>query len=162
MDCVTGQYLGIGAGESQAEYVHADLRDRVFLVGDAGGFVDPLTGEGIYGALLSGQAAAKAILAEVRGESTAAEAFAAPSHRLSSDATLFFAGGGGFLCQSCPRIPRDAPAFRAQVAGQNLYPWTERQEPGHADRARPLLTTRETARLPKKSLLGLTGSRSAC
>jgi geranylgeranyl reductase family protein len=76
VDGVVGQYLGIGAGENPAEYVQADLRDRVFLVGDAGGFVDPLTGEGIYGALVSGQAAAKAILAEVRGESTAAEAFA--------------------------------------------------------------------------------------
>jgi geranylgeranyl reductase family protein len=76
VDGVTGQYLGIGGGESPAEYVQPDLRDRVFLVGDAGGFADPLTGEGIYGALLSGQAAAKAILAEIRGESTAAEAFA--------------------------------------------------------------------------------------
>ncbi len=76
VDGVAGQYLGIGAGENPAEYVQADLRDRVFLVGDAGGFVDPLTGEGIYGALVSGQAAAKAILAELRGESTAAEAFA--------------------------------------------------------------------------------------
>jgi geranylgeranyl reductase family protein len=76
VDGVVGQYLGIGAGENPAEYVQADLRDRVFLVGDAGGFVDPLTGEGIYGALVSGQAAAKAILAEMRGESTAAEAFA--------------------------------------------------------------------------------------
>jgi geranylgeranyl reductase family protein len=76
VDDVVGQYLGIGAGENPAEYVQADLRDRVFLVGDAGGFVDPLTGEGIYGALVSGQAAAKAILADVRGETTAAEAFA--------------------------------------------------------------------------------------
>jgi flavin-dependent dehydrogenase len=73
---VTGQYLGIGAGESPAEYVQPDLRDRVFLVGDAGGFADPLTGEGIYGALVSGQAAAKAIVAELRGTSTAAETFA--------------------------------------------------------------------------------------
>jgi flavin-dependent dehydrogenase len=76
VDGVTGQYLGIGAGESPAEYVVPDLRDRVFLVGDAGGFADPLTGEGIYGALVSGQAAAKAILAELRGRSNAAEAFA--------------------------------------------------------------------------------------
>jgi geranylgeranyl reductase family protein len=73
---VTGQYLGIGAGENPVDHIQPDLRDRVFLVGDAGGFADPLTGEGIYGALLSGQAAAKAILAEVRGKSTAAETFA--------------------------------------------------------------------------------------
>ncbi len=57
-------------------------------MGDAGGFVDPLTGEGIYGALLSGQAAAKAILAEVRGESTAAQAFAA--HLIGYRQTLRF------------------------------------------------------------------------
>ena len=76
LDHVTGQYLGIGAGECAAEYVQPELRDRVLLVGDAGGFVDPLTGEGIYGALLSGQAAASAILSEMRGEGTAVEAFA--------------------------------------------------------------------------------------
>jgi geranylgeranyl reductase family protein len=70
---VTGQYLGIGAGAS----VKPDLRDRVFLVGDAGGFVDALTGEGIYGALLSGQAAAGAILSHARGEGSAVDAFAA-------------------------------------------------------------------------------------
>jgi flavin-dependent dehydrogenase len=39
--------------------------------------VDPLTGEGIYGALLSGQAAAVAVLAESRGDGAAAEVFAA-------------------------------------------------------------------------------------
>ncbi len=73
---IMGQYLGIGAGESPSEYVQPHLRKRVLLVGDAGGFVDPLTGEGIYGALHSGQAAASAILAEARGDATAAEAFA--------------------------------------------------------------------------------------
>jgi geranylgeranyl reductase family protein len=76
VDGVTGQYLGIGAGEGKAENVQADLRDRVLLVGDAGGFVDPLTGEGIYGALHSGQAAARAILSDTRGEGRAVEMFA--------------------------------------------------------------------------------------
>ncbi len=71
-DHVTGQYLGLGAGE----FVQPDLRDRVLLVGDAGGFADALTGEGIYGALHSGQAAASAILAETRGEGQAAQVFA--------------------------------------------------------------------------------------
>jgi geranylgeranyl reductase family protein len=72
---VTGQYLGIGAGVAASDLVQRELRDRVLLVGDAGGFVDPLTGEGIYGALLSGQAAASAILSEMRGEGNVAEAF---------------------------------------------------------------------------------------
>jgi geranylgeranyl reductase family protein len=76
VDHVTGQYLGIGAGGYEAGDIQQDLRDRVFLVGDAGGFVDPLTGEGIYGALLSGQAAASAILSETRGDGSAAETFA--------------------------------------------------------------------------------------
>ncbi len=60
LEGVTGQYLGIGGGEND---VQPDLRDRVLLVGDAGGFVDALTGEGIYGAVISGQAAARAVLA---------------------------------------------------------------------------------------------------
>jgi flavin-dependent dehydrogenase len=62
LEHVTGQYLGLGAGSSEPEFVRAELRDRVMLVGDAGGFADALTGEGIYGALHSGQAAAQAIL----------------------------------------------------------------------------------------------------
>lgn len=72
---VTGQYLGIGAGVCASDRIQRELRDRVLLVGDAGGFVDPLTGEGIYGALLSGQAAASAILSEMRSEGAVAEAF---------------------------------------------------------------------------------------
>jgi geranylgeranyl reductase family protein len=42
---------------------------RIILVGDAGGFAEPLLGEGIYNALASGQAAAKAIDAHERGRS---------------------------------------------------------------------------------------------
>ena len=75
-DHVTGQYLGMGAEACGVDYVRAGFRDRVLLAGDAGGFADPLTGEGIYGALLSGQAAAGAILAELRGDGAAAEVFA--------------------------------------------------------------------------------------
>ena len=52
---VTGQYLGLGG--------HAYVpRGRVLLAGDAAGLVDPLTGEGIHSALVSGQAAAAAVL----------------------------------------------------------------------------------------------------
>jgi geranylgeranyl reductase family protein len=76
VDAVTGQYLGLGAGAEEKEFVQPQLRDRVLLVGDAGGFADPLTGEGIYGALHSGQAAAQAILSDLRGNRPAAEAFA--------------------------------------------------------------------------------------
>jgi flavin-dependent dehydrogenase len=52
---ITGQQLGMGG--------HTYLpRGRVLLVGDAAGLVDPLTGEGIHSAIVSGQAAAAAIL----------------------------------------------------------------------------------------------------
>ncbi|QMV18523.1 geranylgeranyl reductase family protein [Granulicella sp. 5B5] len=56
---VTGQYLGMG-GDS---YVP---RGRVLLVGDAAGLVDPLTGEGIHSAIVSGQAAAAAVLSNAK------------------------------------------------------------------------------------------------
>ena len=60
LDClpnahVSGQHLGLGG---QA-YVP---RGRVLLAGDAAGMVDPLTGEGIYFAIKTGQAAAAAVL----------------------------------------------------------------------------------------------------
>ncbi|MBV8631607.1 MAG: geranylgeranyl reductase family protein [Silvibacterium sp.] len=54
-DSMIGQYAGFGAAQ------HQPGEDRVFLTGDAGGFADPLTGEGIYFAIASGQAAAAAI-----------------------------------------------------------------------------------------------------
>jgi geranylgeranyl reductase family protein len=52
---ITGQHLGMG-GHTYTP------RGRVLLVGDAAGLVDPLTGEGIHSAIVSGQAAAAAIL----------------------------------------------------------------------------------------------------
>ena len=55
LDHITGQHLGMGGHN----YIP---RGRVLLVGDAAGLVDPLTGEGIHSAIVSGQAAATAIL----------------------------------------------------------------------------------------------------
>jgi geranylgeranyl reductase family protein len=114
LDQVIGQYLGIGAGGCETEYVRPEMRERVLLVGDAGGFVDPLTGEGIYGALLSGQAAARAILCEARGEGTAVEAFAGclsgyrQTLRFSSRAAMaFYANPArGFRAMRLPFVRR--------------------------------------------------------
>ena len=53
---VSGQHLGLGGHG----YVP---RGRVLLAGDAAGLVDPLTGEGIFSAIKSGQAAAGAVIA---------------------------------------------------------------------------------------------------
>jgi len=52
---ITGQHLGMGG---HAYTPHG----RALLAGDAAGLVDPLTGEGIHSAIVSGQAAAAAIL----------------------------------------------------------------------------------------------------
>jgi geranylgeranyl reductase family protein len=52
---VTGQHLGMG-GHTYVPH------GRILLAGDAAGLVDPLTGEGIHSAIVSGQAAAAAIL----------------------------------------------------------------------------------------------------
>lgn len=68
-DCVIGHYLGMG-GRSNLY-----TRRRILLAGDAAGLVDPLTGEGIYNAIVSGQAAARAINSELDGGPLAAETY---------------------------------------------------------------------------------------
>ena len=67
--CIIGQYLGMGGMCNQPNY------RRVLLVGDAAGLVDPLTGEGIYHAIVSGQTAALAINSELKGGGAALEIF---------------------------------------------------------------------------------------
>jgi len=64
LDHITGQHLGMGGHN----YIP---RGRVLLVGDAAGLVDPLTGEGIHSAIISGQAAAAAILSNSPNTATA-------------------------------------------------------------------------------------------
>ena len=55
-DHFVGHYLGIGGLH------YTPLHPRIFLVGDAAGMTDPVSGEGICNAIKSGQAAAKAII----------------------------------------------------------------------------------------------------
>ncbi len=74
-----GQFLGLGA----AGYI-PQQSSRVLLAGDAAGFVDPLTGEGIYGAIRSGQAAAAAVDAGLNGSETQA-AYLKESEALRGD-----------------------------------------------------------------------------
>jgi geranylgeranyl reductase family protein len=87
---VTGQYLGFGAEAAPA------AGERVFLVGDAGGFADALTGEGIHGAIASGQAAAAAIDGELRGGKKAQPAFGALTRQLRQDLQLSTSGSRWF------------------------------------------------------------------
>jgi geranylgeranyl reductase family protein len=80
---ITGQQLGMGG--------HTYIpRGRVLLVGDAAGLVDPLTGEGIHSAIVSGQAAAAAILSCADGERDPAVAAAYAHHLAPLQKTLAF------------------------------------------------------------------------
>ncbi|MGA7317525.1 MAG: geranylgeranyl reductase family protein [Silvibacterium sp.] len=76
---VIGQYAGFGAAQ------HKIGATRIFLTGDAGGFVDPLTGEGIYFAIASGQAAAAAIEANLSSDTCAHRYFAQVTARIRED-----------------------------------------------------------------------------
>jgi len=81
-DRVVGQYLGIGG------WLDTSVPRRVFLVGDAGGLVDPLTGEGIYNAILSGQIAAEAIQSGLNGNESPGEVFAAGLSEIRRDLAI--------------------------------------------------------------------------
>ena len=77
---VTGQHLGLG-GHAYAP------QGRILLTGDAAGLVDPLTGEGIHSAIVSGQAAAAAV---IEGSDTTGFAAAYLKHLQPLQATLAF------------------------------------------------------------------------
>jgi geranylgeranyl reductase family protein len=79
---VIGQYAGFGAAR------HTIAATRVFLAGDAGGFVDPLTGEGIYFAVASGQAAAEAIGAGLSQRTPAHDVFSQATAKLRADLAM--------------------------------------------------------------------------
>src|SRR5215469_5464875 len=103
---VIGQYLGMGGMCNTLDH------RRVLLVGDAAGLVDPLTGEGIYHAIVSGQAAARAINSEFDGAGPAVEIFQAELGEvvfdlgLSQRAAKRFYGNlnWGYGCLSSPLV----------------------------------------------------------
>ncbi len=68
-DHFVGHYLGLGGLRYRPD------RRRIFLVGDAAGMTDPLSGEGICNAIKSGQAAASALVGELRGTGEASGAY---------------------------------------------------------------------------------------
>ncbi len=107
---VTGQYLGFGAEAAPV------AEERTFLVGDAGGFADALTGEGIYGAIASGQAAAEAIEGELRRGRKAQPAFGALTQQLRQDLQLSSSGSRWFYRNlDIGYRALTAPVFRAAV-----------------------------------------------
>jgi flavin-dependent dehydrogenase len=92
-------------------------RGRVLFVGDAGGVVDPMTGEGIAQALESGMLAARAVAA--RGDASAVAARYTESIDRALGADLRFAA----VLQHLLRFPLGAGAA---IRAASLTPWTRR------------------------------------
>lgn len=67
-------------------------KGRVLLAGDAAGFAEGLLGEGIYAALESGQAAARAVLAGLDQGEDAISAYSSDIQSLRTDLRLYRAG----------------------------------------------------------------------
>jgi flavin-dependent dehydrogenase len=76
---VVGHAIAMGAGND-----HHQSR-RLFLVGDAGGFCEPVLGEGIFYAIRSGQMAAASIIEEQKHGRRADHSFRTLSRYLRSD-----------------------------------------------------------------------------
>jgi len=105
---VIGQYAGFGASR------HEITTTRIFLVGDAGGFVDPLTGEGIYFAIASGQAVAAAIDSELDLEAPAHLHFMQGTAKLRAELAISTSAARWFygnLDQGCRLL--SVPLLRA-------------------------------------------------
>ena len=71
-----------GAMIPNGRYLRRPWREGLLLVGDAAGFIDPVTGEGIYFALLSATYAAAAVAALFREGRSFAETYAADIRRI--------------------------------------------------------------------------------
>jgi geranylgeranyl reductase family protein len=90
---------------------------RVLFAGDAAGATDPMTGEGIAQALLSGIVAAEAVVAGESPAAVRARYTGAVRHHLAPD--LRFARGLG-------RVLRSPLGARGAVRAAGLTPWTRR------------------------------------
>jgi geranylgeranyl reductase family protein len=121
----TGQHAGFGAAQ------HNVKSHRIFLAGDAGGFVDPLTGEGIYGAVISGQAAAGAVVAELEKKAPAKETFIRLTEDLRKNLRIAERAAGSFYAdpQRGFRIMKTpllrSAALKSYAEGLNLAGLTQ-------------------------------------
>jgi geranylgeranyl reductase family protein len=127
-DCV-GQYLGFGAAR------HREIAGRTLLVGDAGGFADPLTGEGIYGAVVSGQAAAAAISEAIRKQAEAWTVFSRLTARLRQNlrvaerAAVSFYANPARGCNAMKVPILRTSILKSYAEGFNLEGWIKLARP---------------------------------
>ena len=94
-------------------------RGRVLLAGDAAGLADPLTGEGISLAILSGRLAAESLLAAGLDPRSAARVYVASLHR-SILRDLRIARGLAWVLYGRPALARRLVPRLGQLAGEAL------------------------------------------
>lgn len=130
---VVGQYLGCRGWNGQHAF------GRILLAGDAAGLVDPLTGEGIYSAVVSGQLAAKAIGDTLDGIAIASRAYQAGLNDLRKKlsisakvARVFYADPDRTLrAFSLPGVPAALLSSHSRTLmnwGAKVLNWTQRQQ----------------------------------
>lgn len=122
---MVGMPLGFG-GERRIP-----VRDRVVLVGDAGGYAEPLLGEGLHNAVKSGMAAAIAIGQAMRGASRLQEAYRRQIAPVMDDlsrcrhmADVFYpdvSRGKALLGLTKPALLRGFAAGKTMVELSNLW-----------------------------------------
>lgn len=122
---MVGMPLGFG-GERRIP-----VRDRVVLVGDAGGYAEPLLGEGLHNAVKSGMAAAIAIGQASRGASRLQEAYRRQIAPVMDDlsrcrhmADVFYpdvSRGKALLGLTKPALLRGFAAGKTMVELSNLW-----------------------------------------
>jgi geranylgeranyl reductase family protein len=97
-------------------------RDRVLLLGDAAGLVDPLSGDGIYEAFVSARLAADTILAGKPGEYEAALSAALDHHASASWTAKRAADRFPWACFWAARAPGVFGAVAALLRGDLAHP----------------------------------------
>lgn len=134
-----GQYLGFGAAGDRGR------ASRILLAGDAGGFADPLTGEGIYGAVVSGQVAAAAIHSALQAGGVAAwETFSRLTASLRQNLRVAERAAASFYANPKPgframRMPLLRGAIlKSYAEGFNLAGWVRAARPVLSGRSLPL------------------------
>jgi|GEM_PF-51935 len=132
-----------------AHSVRAPVANGVVLIGDAAGFLNPFTGQGVFLALTSAEGAARAILAGAADTSRERGAFAtyAEDRRVDFAARKRLSAAVGWLIDVPPLARRAAAKLAPQLGdhdgrriGRNAPP-AERAHRERARKARLLITT---------------------
>ena len=115
-DAAAGPVLGSGP---LRQSVATRARGRVLLVGDAAGYVDALTGEGIAVGLACARAAVSCLVREAPQDYNAAWRSASRRYRVLTEALLAASGVApvrAALVPACERVPRAFAAVVGQLA----------------------------------------------